>query len=166
MAQQAEDDKVLDQVLRSFTKSMRHGIEVQVLLDDGTLLEVDLSFDLAMTKLVLRVRDVEREIYLEDIEQVCGPDEAQAACVTNREHLNPRCATVVMSSTHFLSFVFDSQRHREYFQTCLSAIIISYRQRMFKEQGHDGALFSARSGGKYSARGNYSARGDFRGAGF
>lgn len=132
---EADPDQVMDQVLRSFTKSMRHGIEVQVLLDDGGVLEVDASFDMNMSKLVLKVKEVERDIPLEDIEQVCGPDEAQAAGTTNREHLSERCTTLVMSSTHFLTFVFDSPRHREYFQTCLSAIVISHRKLLYSARG-------------------------------
>lgn len=132
---QADPDQVMEQVFRSFTKSMRHGVEVQVLLDDGGVLEVDASFDMNMTKLVLKVKEVERDIPLEDIEQVCGPDEAQAAGTTNREHLSERTTTLVMSSTHFLTFVFDTPRHREYFQTCLSAIVISHRKQLYSARG-------------------------------
>lgn len=120
---QSDAEVLLHQALSQFTRTMQRGIEVRVLLDDGQLLDVTASLDVSATQLVLRVNEAERNIALADVEQVCGPDETHEACTTNREYLSDCCVTLVLSSTHFLTFSFDSAHMREYFETCLKALV-------------------------------------------
>lgn len=122
---QNNTEVLLQQTLSQFTRTMQRGIEVRVLLDNGQLLEVTASLDVSATQLVLRVNQAERNIALADVEQVCGPDETHEACTTNREYLSECCVTLVLSSTHFLTFSFDSPHMREYFETCLKSLVVA-----------------------------------------
>merc|ERR1719281_1865713 len=97
---------------------------MQVLLDDGKVLSVEASFDAELTRLILGVKQVTREIYLADIERVSGPTEEES-CMTNREHINDCCTTLVLSSTHFLTFSFETKRLREYFEVCFRTLLTS-----------------------------------------
>jgi len=115
---------MLDQLLQPFVRTMQRGAEMQVLLDDGKVLSVEASFDAELTRLILGVKQVTREIYLADIERVSGPTEEES-CMTNRKHINECCTTLVLSSTHFLTFSFESKRQREYFEVCLRTILAS-----------------------------------------
>lgn len=119
----------LDQAIRSFVLSMQSGVETRVLLDDGTSLEVETSLDFTRSRLLLRVQQVERDIPLADIERISGAEDPADACTTNKEHLSELCATLVLSSTHFLTFEFETVQQRLYFQTCLNALVASQRQK-------------------------------------
>lgn len=123
---QNDSEVLLQQALSQFTRTMQHGIEAQVLLDDGQLLKVTVLLDVNATHLTLRVNEAEKNVALADIEQVCGPDETHEACSTNREYLSDCCVTLVMSSTHFLTFSFDTARMREYFETCFKALVFAH----------------------------------------
>jgi len=125
----ADSDVHLDQALRSFVQTMQNGVETHVLLDDGTTLEVDASLDFTLSRLLLRVQQVERDIPLGDIEHISGPENPDDACTTNKQHLSELCATLVLSSTHFLTFTFDNVQQRLYFQTCMNALVASQRQK-------------------------------------
>jgi len=134
-----DEELMWDQVLQAFIGAMQRGVEMRVLLDDGKLLEVEASIDEALTRLVLRVKEVTRDILLEDIDRVTsGSDEAEEACVSNLSHLDDRCITLVLRSTHFLTFSFETHRHREYFETCLRALLSSNRDgaSTTEENGH------------------------------
>lgn len=128
---QNDSELLLQQALSQFNRTMQNGIEVQVLLDDGQLLNVTASLDDVATHLSLRVNESEKFVALADIEQVCGPDETHEACSTNREYLNDCCVTLVMSSTHFLTFSFDTPRMREYFETCFKALVLANHGKVF-----------------------------------
>mmetsp|Transcript_48249 Transcript_48249/g.134698 ORF Transcript_48249/g.134698 Transcript_48249/m.134698 type:complete len:350 (+) Transcript_48249:142-1191(+) len=125
-----DPEMVLERALQSFTESMQAGIQVDVLMDDGGLLDVEVSLDFDVTRLILRLREVEREIPLDDIVQVCGPDTlGEKAAIPNTMHINERCATLMLSTTHFLTFSFDTERWRDYFETCLRALLAARRDR-------------------------------------
>lgn len=123
---QNDSDLLLQHALSQFTRTMQRGVEVCVLLDDGRLLDVMATLDSDAAHVVLRVNGSEKSVALDEVEQVCGPGETHEACTTNREHLSDRCVTLVMSSTHFLTFSFDTARMREYFETCLKALVVSH----------------------------------------
>lgn len=125
--------KVHDQVVSTFIMSMLRGVQVHVLLDDGSLLAVEASFDVRITRLTLRVRGVERNIELDDIERVAGPEDAQAAWNTNAVHLNDCCMTLVLTDTHYLTFSFDTPKLCSYFEFCLTAVLTSHRLRASKD---------------------------------
>lgn len=116
-----------DALLDTFMHTMQRGAEMRVLLDDGKLLEVEASLDAGLTRLSLGVKEVTRDIFLTDIERVSGPDEAQESCTTNSEHLSECCTTLVLSSTHFLTFSFETKRQREYFESCMRSVLMSQR---------------------------------------
>lgn len=124
---QEESEFMLDQVLDPFINTMQRGAEMRVLLDDGKLLDVEASFDMGLTRLILGVKEVTRDILLADIERVSGPEEVEESCTTNTEHLSECCTTLVLSSTHFLTFSFETKRLREYFEVCLRSILASQR---------------------------------------
>jgi len=124
---EADTEMVLDQALRSFIQSMQYGIEVEVVLDDGQLLGVELSLDARATRLLLRVREVERDIPLDDIVRICSPEQVPTSTVSNREHLHEGCSTLMLSSTQFLTFSFDTPRLREYFEACMQALVASHQ---------------------------------------
>jgi len=125
---------MLGDLLHPFIHTMKRGVEMRVLLDDGKMLDVEASFDAGLTRLMLGVKQVTRDILLEDIERVSGPDEAEESCTTNSEHLSECCTTLVLSSTHFLTFCFESKRHREYFEVCVRAILASQRTAAAKHE--------------------------------
>merc|ERR1711933_261759 len=76
---------------------------------------------------ILKVKEVCREILLDDIECVSGPeDETEDSSNSNCEHLSDCCTTLVLSSTHFLTFSFENRRLREYFEVCFRAILASH----------------------------------------
>merc|ERR1719198_886699 len=104
---------------------MQQGVEMRVLLDDGKLLDVEVSLDVGLTRIVLGVKEVTRDILFDEIERVAGPDEAEESCTTNSEHISDCCTTLVLSSTHFLTFSFETKRHREYFEACFRALLES-----------------------------------------
>jgi len=119
-----EDQQILfQQVLRSFVRSLQVGVEVQVLLDNGNAVPVEASLTEDLSRLVLRVRDVERDVGLDDIEKICGPEEARENGTTNAHFLDECCATLVLGSEQFLTFTFENKRLREYFEACLKALI-------------------------------------------
>lgn len=122
-SKQDEAEVMVDTILQSFIDNMQRGAEMKVLLDDGNLLDVETSFDADMTRVILRVKEVTREMLFEDIERVSGPDEKEDSCHTNSEHLDDRCATLVLSTTHFLTFSFETKQLREYFQSCMKRIL-------------------------------------------
>jgi len=125
--------RVHDQVVSTFIMSMLRGVQVHVLLDDGSLLAVEASFDVRVTRLTLRVKEVERTIPLENIERVAGPEDAQAAWSANAAHLNDCCVTLVLTDTHYLTFSFDTPKLCSYFEFCLTAVLTSHRLRASKE---------------------------------
>merc|ERR1739848_950482 len=89
-----------------------------------------LSLDADVTRLSLRFKSIEREIPLDDVVQVCNPDESvMHPSVTNTAHLDERCTTLVLNSTHFLTLSFDNQRQREFFETCLQALLVARHQK-------------------------------------
>lgn len=114
---------LMDHALLSFVATMQHETEVSVLLDDGDFLEVVATLDSSASELLLRVNGVARSVALVDVERVCGPEEAAQACTANSSHLSDNCVTLVLSSTHFLTFAFDTKHNREYFETCLRALV-------------------------------------------
>merc|ERR1719178_235945 len=101
---------------------MQWGAEMRVLLDDGNLLDVEVSFDAGVTRLILAVKEVTREVFFTDIKRVSGPEDAEESWTTNSKHLSECCTTLVLSSTHFLTFSFEEKRVREYFEVCFRAI--------------------------------------------
>jgi len=115
----------VDQLLQSFTHTMQRGAEMRVLLDDGKLLDVEASLDPDMTRLILGVKEVTREILFADIERVSGPEDSEESCTTNSDHLSKCCTTLVLSSTHFLTFSFENERQCDYFEVCFRAILAS-----------------------------------------
>merc|ERR1712032_1210735 len=116
----------MDNALKSFIATLRQHVEVQVRLDDGRLLDVLMSLDDTGTELVLSVNNTARSVALDEVERVCGPEEAAQASTANKTQLNEKCVTLVLASTHFLTFSFDTQRLREYFQTCLRALVAAH----------------------------------------
>lgn len=132
LSSEDSNKKMHDQVVSTFIMSMLRGVQVHVLLDDGSLLAVEASFDVRITRLTLRVREVERNIPLENIERVAGPEDAQAAWNTNAVHLTDCCMTLVFTDTHYLTFSFETPKLCSYFEFCLSAVLLSYRLRASK----------------------------------
>lgn len=130
--------RVHDQVVSTFIMSMLRGVQVHVLLDDGSLLAVEASFDVRITRLTLRVKEVERTIPLENIERVAGPEDAQAAWSANAAHLNDCCVTLVLKDTHYLTFSFDTPKLCSYFEFCLTAVLTSHRLRASQSLTLDG----------------------------
>eukprot|EP00927_Polykrikos_kofoidii_P077231 TRINITY_DN74197_c0_g1_i1.p1 TRINITY_DN74197_c0_g1~~TRINITY_DN74197_c0_g1_i1.p1 ORF type:complete len:327 (-),score=66.11 TRINITY_DN74197_c0_g1_i1:150-1130(-) len=160
---QADNEMVLERAFRSFTESMQHGVELEVVLDDGSFMDVTLTLDRNFSRLLLRLREVQREILLDDIAQVglgtteeenkladksgalkaaTAASEAVAARQrakrqqqiweneeppTMQEEQNNCTTTLLISSAQFLTFVFETDRLREYFETCLRVLLASRR---------------------------------------
>jgi len=122
-AEREEHQILFQQVLHSFTRSMHAGVEMQVLLDDGNAVPVEVSLSHDCSRFILRVRDVCRDISLDDIEQICNHEEALEAGTTNAQFLNECCVTLVMDSEQFLTFTFDNARLREYFEACMKSFM-------------------------------------------
>merc|ERR1712183_12639 len=87
--------------------------------------KVECSLDFPIHHLVMSVNDVQRTVALDDIESVLGPEEAKEFGTSNNGFLNDCCITLVLRSTHFLTFVFDTSRLREYFEACFKTLIAS-----------------------------------------
>lgn len=120
---QFDGDLLLAQARRCFMRSFIQGVQLELLLDDGSSIHVEGTFDFPVTNLVLSVNDVQRSVALDDIERVLGPEEAKEFGTTNHGFLNERCTTLMLRSLHFLTFVFGTTRHREYFQTCFQTLL-------------------------------------------
>lgn len=121
-----DSDLVLNQALRCFMRSMMQGVQLELLLDDGSSIHVEATFDIPISNLLLSVNDVHRSVALDDIDRVLGPQEAKEFGTSNHGFLNERCTTLMLKSSHFLTFVFDTPRLREYFQACFKTLIASH----------------------------------------
>lgn len=122
-----QTDVKVDKVLEAFIRTMQRGADMGVLLDNGNVLDVEASFDSSLSRLSLRVQDIERDIMFEEIERVSGPEETAETADTERKHPSELCTTLVLSSSHFLTFCFETQRMREYFEVCFRTILASQR---------------------------------------
>jgi len=129
----SDGELLMDHALRSFTATMQQDVEVQVLLDDGQLLDVVVALNASATELVLRVNGTARTVSLDDVERVCCPEEAAKACTANSSHLSEKCVTLVLSSTHFLTFVFETDRLGKYFEMCLRALVVAHHTKKIND---------------------------------
>lgn len=122
---------MLEQLVHPFIETMQRGAEMRVLLDDGKLLDVEVVFDAEMTCLTLGVKQVTRDIVFAEIDHISGPDDEgdEEPCTvnTNSEHLSETCTTLVLSTTHFLTFSFETKQLREYFEVCMRSVLASQR---------------------------------------
>merc|ERR1740130_2385904 len=82
---QDDAERMLEQLLQPFIHTMQWGAEMRVLLDDGNLLDVEVSFDMGVTRLILAVKEVTREVFFTDIKRVSGPEDAEESWTTNSE---------------------------------------------------------------------------------
>eukprot|EP00929_Paragymnodinium_shiwhaense_P040904 TRINITY_DN21287_c0_g1_i2.p1 TRINITY_DN21287_c0_g1~~TRINITY_DN21287_c0_g1_i2.p1 ORF type:complete len:273 (+),score=44.80 TRINITY_DN21287_c0_g1_i2:105-923(+) len=123
------ESEAMQKALKAFTKSMQEGLEVFVVLDDGTMLSVTLALDQDVTALTLQSAQAHKHIQLAEVRKVLAPEEVQLhlATVTNAAHLNERCTTLLLGTSQFLSFAFGTERLREYFEACLKALLVSRR---------------------------------------
>merc|ERR1719265_1877855 len=119
----------MNSAFQSFMRTLNQGVQLELLLDDGTSIHVEGSLDFPVANLVLTVNDVQRSVALDDIERVLGPQEAKEFGTSNHGHLNDGCVTFMLKSTHFLTFVFDTPRLREYFEACFKMLVASHRSR-------------------------------------
>lgn len=117
------EEQALELAMQCFVRTLHNGVEVRLLLDDGTVIVAEASLNFQVTRLTLRVNQIERSIPLGDISQVCGPESAKDLGTTNGRFLDERCVTLVLPEDQFLSFDFDNAREREYFEACLRALI-------------------------------------------
>lgn len=126
---EAEHKRCLQVSLKAFTRSLLRGVSVSVLLDDSRTRLAEARLDTDLTHLVLHVPHQQHPVALKCIESICMPDEAWAppgaADTVGQALLDERCATLIISGGQFLTFVFDSVRTREYFETCLKVIILA-----------------------------------------
>lgn len=130
---QDERSLLLNQALRCFVRSLLQGVQLELLLDDGSAVTVEVSFNFEITQLVLRVNELQRCIALDDVERVCGPDEVDHVHTSNHGWLDERCTTLVVKSQQFLTFTFDTARMREYFEACFKALVAT-RSAQVKKQ--------------------------------
>jgi len=123
----AEQRRLLQASLRIFTRSLLRGVCMNVLLDDGRTLFAEASLDTELTHLVLHMPNIQCPVALKCIESICAPEDVMADSVvaSNQAFLDDRCTTLVIRDGQFLTFVFDTPRTREYFETCLKIIIMA-----------------------------------------
>merc|ERR1712182_40043 len=98
-----QTDVKVDKVLQAFIRTMQSGADMGVLLDNGNVLDVEASFDSSLSRLSLRVQDIERDIMFEEIERISGPEETAETADTERKHPSELCTTLGLSSSHFLT---------------------------------------------------------------
>mmetsp|Transcript_89465 Transcript_89465/g.186923 ORF Transcript_89465/g.186923 Transcript_89465/m.186923 type:complete len:236 (+) Transcript_89465:327-1034(+) len=126
-SQISESSSLVTDALSTFVRTLLRGIIVEILLDDGTVLTPRASLNYGMTELFLSLQDIQQVIMLEDVENIVTPSqlEDRQRCLLGgvRDHLDDRCCTLFLSTTEFVTFRFDNERHREYFATCLSLLI-------------------------------------------
>lgn len=118
--QKADDVKKLQNVIKDFVKEVLRGVELDVVLEDGSLVCCRCWIDNRLSVLTLRVRDVVRQIGLADIEQICSGKELQSIRTTTP--LDQNCATLVMSNDQCVTFKFQDVEAREHFATCMKVL--------------------------------------------
>lgn len=114
--------------LDAFVFSMKQGLDVHLVLDDGALLEVTTYLNPTCTEIMLQLNRVTRSILLSEIEHI-GAEGADETSGLRFEHLQGRCTTLVLSSTHFLTFAFSNAESRIDFERCFRALIATNRSR-------------------------------------
>lgn len=125
--QESQSSANLKVCLRHFTRSMLRGICLRVLLDDGRTLFTDASLDSELTHLVLYVPNAQHPVSLRAIESICAStDICHGEILTsNQNFLDERCTTLIITGGQFLTFVLESARAREYFETCLKVLVLA-----------------------------------------
>mmetsp|Transcript_25967 Transcript_25967/g.49744 ORF Transcript_25967/g.49744 Transcript_25967/m.49744 type:complete len:228 (+) Transcript_25967:62-745(+) len=116
---------LLHEALSGFVRTMLRGVCIEVMLDDGTTLFPEASLNYELTHLTLEVNDVRRAIILADVEAVATSSELSMRNVPSSlyQHVDERCCTLILRGQEFVTFRFDSTRHREYFSACLALLV-------------------------------------------
>lgn len=118
--QRASDMKKLQGVIRDFVKEVLRGIELDVVLEDGSCMSCNCWMDSRLSVLSLRVRDVVREICMSDIDQICSGKELKTIRTTTP--LDKNCTTFVLANDQCVTFKFPDVQAREHFATCMKVL--------------------------------------------
>lgn len=116
---------LLQEAMATFVRTLLRGVCIEVLLDDGSVLFPEVSLNYDLTHLVLDVNEVQRAIPLQDVESIASAHELERRNILTalRPFLDHRCCTLIIRGLEFVTFRFDTERHREYFAACLELLI-------------------------------------------
>lgn len=110
----------LQKMMKDFIKDILCGVNLDIVLDDGSKESCRCQLDSALSTISLRVQDIVQTISLLDIEDVfSGSDIGHVHTTTPLDEL---CATLKMRSDRCVSFKFTDVRSREHFATCMKVL--------------------------------------------
>eukprot|EP00397_Hematodinium_sp_SG-2012_P058955 GEMP01075069.1.p1 GENE.GEMP01075069.1~~GEMP01075069.1.p1 ORF type:complete len:278 (+),score=63.37 GEMP01075069.1:224-1057(+) len=118
---------LVEHSVRAFARTLSNGMMLDVVSDEGMIIPTTISMDFEMLSVTLTAQALKRTIMLEHIEAVLSVAEMDhwGIRTSNNGYLTDNCATLVIKNEMFLSFKFDTLRLREYFQTCLQALVVA-----------------------------------------
>mmetsp|Transcript_78826 Transcript_78826/g.210530 ORF Transcript_78826/g.210530 Transcript_78826/m.210530 type:complete len:237 (+) Transcript_78826:46-756(+) len=134
--------------VKEFVGAMQHGLQLQVLLDDGTSLPATASIDKRLTSLMLSVRnwnvvgasgegfvgDVSRSVPFSAVDGVSSGHNNIVAMAD--DFIDERCATLLLGDGgQFLTFRLSNGEDAEYFATCLRVLVAADKERARVEEG-------------------------------
>jgi len=120
-----DSQKALQQSMRAFVRSMVQGVNLEMVLDDGTALQTQCFLDKELQKLLLHVGQDQHMILIHHIERVVAPEEAQSSGIGSlrRTVVDEASATLVMSGSLFVTLRLDNALAREYFEVCMRVLL-------------------------------------------
>lgn len=120
-----QDTQLVQGALSTFVRSMRAGVILEVLLDDGSTLAPEATLNADLTLLTLSVNQAEGHIPLKEIECIASLVDLEQKGLLEfmQPHLDAHCCTLILESSEFVTFRFDNERHREFFAACLTLLV-------------------------------------------
>lgn len=127
-AQNDDQKDLLESCLKSFARSLFHGIHVPLLLNDGQTVLVECSLNLNMTHFVMRGKANEKQVALATVKGVRGPP-SQAECAKSPvATLDSCCAMMLLLGGEFLTFRFETEQACTFFTTCMKVLVKAGRK--------------------------------------
>jgi len=118
--QKAREMTKLQHMIRDFVIEFLHGVHLDAVLEDGTLINCRCTMDSNLTMLVLQTTTTARQIELRSIQEICSGLELKEINVATP--LDDLCVTLVMSDDQCVSFKFADVQGGQYFATCMKVL--------------------------------------------
>lgn len=120
--QTPEQQQLLELSLKTFVRSLFHGVHLDLLLNDGVSVIVECSMDLNMSSFVVRGERTRKEIALATVKSVRAPLSKTELMKTPVKTVDNCCGVLLLVGGEFFTFRFDTQETCAYFGVCMKVL--------------------------------------------